>query len=510
MRASCEASAETTDVEFLLQVEAARSHEEARWARSHKARLESANDEPFPIPGELPLWSTFPRISRQLEPLLKELGTWRVPATHAREAICLRLAVPLDMGLAPKRNSADFLEPLEDARVELIELAQWQHIQTVKRRERCMWGCFDAAQFPVPMSMSIDGCESLDPSTLRSPVHANANTLVTSIDDTGSAWAMMPPEAVVNAVPKDVFEEYAAGGFCSRVSETPQAFESTGPPEDWLCVICLDESCDGAILAMCGHTFHKACICAWFRKSARCPLCRRRCRIGPTVVSPPMVFDLEPWPMMPTGVIAQDIPTTAQESVAAARECKTLTLKKIEARRKKLADRFNCQVPSSSFFQDRLAQDEEMTGAAAVLARMARDRQESERIHQQLELEGQTLTSWPVHGRWPALPSSPDMASAHAALVGRLMKRHKQLRGQLQIQTPKDLARHLLKQCYKRAPDEDKQAVRMCLCSAPARTPLQMPDVMKPRACACPILSQDFTSLMPRATPNCTEATPTA
>jgi len=483
VRGSCEESADTTDVEFLSQVEVLRLCEKARWAGA-AGSPHSANDVAFPIPSELSIWSRqygyHPRTmyqvqpSRQLQPLYHELGTWEVSAEQASAAISLRLAAPMDLGLPQKRPQGDFLNlDAEEARVEVLELAHWDRIEAVKQHERTVWGCFDSAKFPALMNASFDvnqsifaSCCRVEISTLRIDVHANETVLVTSIDETGSAWRMMP-EAVVNAVPQDVFAIEASGGFCCRAAEAAEHLQQTTPPDDWLCAICLDENSDGAVVSLCRHTFHRVCILKWLQKSSRCPLCRGKCRLGPAVMLPPMVFDLEPWPMLPTEVIAEDTTTSVQEATAHERKRRPLTMDKIEARRKQLADRFKCQVPSASFFQHKIVQDEEMIGLAAVQARIVRDRQEEALLRDRLNCEGQAFTSWPVAGRWSDLPTCPRIEAARAELTARLTKRFEQRRLQMQGRTPQGLARYLLRQYYTKLPHEHNQTVSICNCSAP-------------------------------------------
>jgi hypothetical protein len=46
------------------------------------------------------------------------------------------------------------------------------------------------------------------------------------------------------------------------------------PRHGFLCTICIDET-DMAELeaAICGHTFHKKCLRAWWKKKYTCPTC---------------------------------------------------------------------------------------------------------------------------------------------------------------------------------------------------------------------------------------------
>lgn len=293
-------------------------------------------------------------------------------------------------------------------------------------------------------------------------MHANETALVTSIDETGSAWRMVP-QSVVNAVPEDVFNALASGKFCERITSEPQQFDAATPSDDWLCVICLDEGQKGSILASCGHIFHGDCIASWFRKSSRCPLCRHKCRVGAAIVSlEPMVFDLEPWPMLSDGVISLDVQTSAQDRVSTQRAQAPVSTGRIESRRQRLAERFGCQVPSSGFLQERLITDEDAIGLAAALARHALHREEAALAHAQLALKGCQFTSWPDNGRWPALP----MNARNSFALAQLRKRKEVSRLQVQCRTPKGLAQYVLKVNYKKALRDqtlvDQDVVKFC------------------------------------------------
>ena len=42
-----------------------------------------------------------------------------------------------------------------------------------------------------------------------------------------------------------------------------------------ICSICLDEINEETTKLNCVHTFHTKCIDTWFKRSHRCPLCRK-------------------------------------------------------------------------------------------------------------------------------------------------------------------------------------------------------------------------------------------
>lgn len=439
---SPEMSAATADVEFLLQVEAVHCHEVGRAAQAKEKAGSSANHVPFPMPHDLAISAhKLPNHLKYLQPLYDKLGTWEVPPANASEAIAARRAIALDltMGVALTEFPENASEVEEGAAPQTHEFDKWQKILAVKEHERSVWGCFDSSPFPEPTG--IDGISALDLSTLRSDVHADTSEIITTIAETGFAWDVLP-ESVLNAVPMAEFEIQASGGFCLRGSDKPQQLEPAVPHEEWMCVICLDEGIDNAITVTCGHIFHRPCISAWLRKSKLCPLCRCKCRsdFGPDLILAPLVFDLEPWPMLPAGVVEQDIPTASQERVLDERAGKSLSSARIEARRQQLADRFNCQVPSAAFLEESIVLKEGMIGPASVSARIEWDRKEAARIHDQLDEEGSQLTSWPVGGRWPSLAMTPFNQSA----LARLTKTR-------QCRTPRGIARHVLNQHYKRA-----------------------------------------------------------
>lgn len=49
------------------------------------------------------------------------------------------------------------------------------------------------------------------------------------------------------------------------------------PPADDMCAICLETAASKAAATrqlFCGHTFHRRCVEAWFKKKYSCPVCR--------------------------------------------------------------------------------------------------------------------------------------------------------------------------------------------------------------------------------------------
>jgi len=450
MRTSWEMPSQTSDTDLLLQVERLRWYEKTRWA-SRQNNSSCTNDVPFPMPSELlkiaepqQCWKKQNGNSERiltwhvpevLQPLSDKHGTWDPSAVDADEALRLRMATPLNFGHAPDRAriGIDRLacsECFDAEAIALFELEQWDKIRGVKMHERSMWGrfdlaafpqrCFDSAQFPELKAISGE----LDPSMLRFDMHQDQSTWVTSMEGAVSAWEMSP-ESVVNAVPADDFDVQASGGFCLRVTKEFEQMQAAVPDEEWLCVICLEESSEDAVFTSCNHIFHQRCISKWLGRSTRCPLCRCKCRShGPSIVLPPMVFDLDPWPIMPTGVVEEDVSTDAQERVAAQRAEAPLSMLRIEARRKELADRFRCEVPPAVFFQCCTSRPEtdwnSTIGLPVVQARVARDQEKVARVYDQLALEGIELVSWPIAGRWPALVMNKRNERALASLTKRL------------------------------------------------------------------------------------------
>ena len=44
--------------------------------------------------------------------------------------------------------------------------------------------------------------------------------------------------------------------------------------DDWICVICLEDSTDNTIRFKCGHYYHKTCIAEWNKINNLCPICK--------------------------------------------------------------------------------------------------------------------------------------------------------------------------------------------------------------------------------------------
>jgi hypothetical protein len=283
-------------------------------------------------------------------------------------------------------------------------------------------------------------------------MHADDMMMTTSLDSASSAWNMVPENAL-DAIPKDVWEISAAGGFCLRNTTLLPDLELTSPPEDWMCVICLDEDANDVILIDCGHTFHSRCVRKWFRRSEGCPLCRRKCRHGPAVVQPEMDFELQSWPMLPASVIEQDTITQSQERVQAVRDRRgPFSIGAMNKRRRELAERFGCEVPAQAFFQEIDVNDDPI-GPDVVLARSQKYREEVHFKQEQLQAAGFTLTVWPVEGRWRPPPHDASILARHSAMTARLAARHHSLSHlslALQRRTTGCIAQYVLGQCYRK------------------------------------------------------------
>jgi len=300
--------AQLTDSNLLAQVDEAVFREQLRWTKSSHFRCQSANDFPYPVPAGHEACSKLKLVgplTEQLESFYARIGTWDVPPASVHEALQLRVAAPLEFGPMPPHSAflefsdgsptmVSTVELSEWLKAESIEQLEWQRTVEAKSTERRVWGCFDTSAFPLNISVGVDGhVRPAEASSLRSTMHADGTMMATCLDTGASAWDTMP-EGVVNAVPKDAWEINAAGGFCLRVTASlTHLEEAVAPPDDWLCVICLGEDSNGAVLTTCGHLFHSRCINSWFRCARRCPLCRRTCRTGPGVFQPPMDFELE-------------------------------------------------------------------------------------------------------------------------------------------------------------------------------------------------------------------------
>jgi len=136
------------------------------------------------------------------------------------------------------------------------------------------------------------------------------------------------------------------------------------------------------------------------------------------------------------------------------RTTRPLSTTAIEERRQQLADRFGCEVPRQSFFQDILASDAS-TGAAVVLARSQQYKEEVQCKFEQLQANGSEFTVWPIDGRWRLPPIDAQVLARHSAMTARLAARYHSLSPlalALQRRTTQHLAQHLLRRCYRQAP----------------------------------------------------------
>lgn len=155
-----------------------------------------------------------------------------------------------------------------------------------------------------------------------------------------------------------------------------------------------------------------------------------------------MDFELQPWPMLPDGVIALDELTQGQERVEARRALRQrinsllhevpgsvrldLIRNRMMERRQQLADRFGCEMPRQEFFQELFA-DIDCTGPEAVVVRSHRFKQEVEAKFLQQEATGSNFTVWPINGAWPSLPVDHGTAAKQAALTARLAAQNHRL-----------------------------------------------------------------------------------
>jgi hypothetical protein len=543
------AKAKAAEEEYLqMQIKKAQFYERFRWACALGMPGKNANDVPFPCLDECS-----PRSSLgPLLPWFCEQGTWHVAElspSSVQELVALRRSMPRQCGKPPEhRVSADYKVERSDTNLHAsselrtwktgalsrkarevgatneevdvaldeddittalanlilckqvgdsagsnigeFERAEWLRIAATKDAERNMWGCFDAAQFPVfsnklqvdgpdgwqaPWILSADHAqfvEATDPLLLRSEVHADDVQLDTTIDG-ASAWEMKPL-VMLPQIPKDVWETSAAGGFCLRISEEQKMAAAT-PVAAWQCVICLDEDPADAVLTTCAHTFHSKCISRWFQRSTRCPLCRFRCRTC-LHQNPPMDFDLTPWNMLPAAVIAQDEVLPAQELVATQRAQKPLSLEACIDRRMQLAVRFNCEPPGVTFFQEVHPNDESAIGPAAVITRAKRFREEAAAKRASLEALGEQLTIWPVGRRWPAVVlTNPRIVKRRASLAAHFARsaRTSNLHGFCCVSAPpssQEIAQELLNFSHDASGD---QSLSTILPVSEAEKPLQ-------------------------------------
>lgn len=178
--------------------------------------------------------------------------------------------------------------------------------------------------------------------------------------------------------------------------------------------------------------------------------------MGPAIIQPPMDFELEPWPTLPDGVIANDTTTQSQDRARAP----ALSSTAMEGRRQQLADRFGCEVPNPAFFQEICASGD-YTGPAVVLARSHQYKKAAQCRYEELEATGREFTVWPVHGRWRFPPTDPQVLQRHSAMTARLATRHHNLSHlslALHRRSIQALAQQLLRQCYKQAPALEEPA----------------------------------------------------
>lgn len=428
--------AEVTEADMLRLLEEAQLREKSRLAAAWMGQ--SANDVPYPVPLVHEACAIMRQLggpTAQLLSFYASLGTWDVPPSLLHEVLELRAAAPLQLEVYNDKCAEEAAEALSQGSVDDLEEKATQRIEcgriiATKMAERHVWGCFNDAPFPLDLSFMFQGLGEVlpvDRASLRSSVHADSSVMITEVAPASPAWATMLGDEVSHwAREPDVrsrdlsnFEQYASGGFCLRVTTEMEQFQAFEAPDEWVCVICLDETKEGAVLANCGHSFHSRCISKWFCRSSRCPLCRCKSRVGPAVVNSPMEFEVESWPMLPDGVIACDAASQVQERVADVRRARPLGTAEVSARRERLAARFGCEMPSPSFFHE-LPADEGSTGPAVVLERSHRCRQEGEAKFRELEISGSEVVAWPVDGRWPALPVGAQAAKNHAALTRRL------------------------------------------------------------------------------------------
>lgn len=489
--------------DLMSQVNEACSREQSRKTLPHR----TVNEAPFPIPvdreAQAKLVIAGP-LTDDLESFYAGIGTWDVPPSAVHEALRLRAAAPLHLGCMPLRTLEIDIESVEAAdvstraEIDSAEQSEWQHMVNTKGLERCTWGCFDDVQFPLYFRRFLCPLpvNSLEASSLRSGIHADDKMMVTSLDPGDSAWSMIA-QNVVNAISKDAWEISAAGGFCVRITQESVELDSSVPPDDWHCVICLGEDDKGAILTNCGHTFHARCLTRWLRQSGCCPLCRRKCRSGPAVVQEPMDFELQPWPMLPDRVIAEDVTIQRQDVVHGIRQSHILSIAAMDERRRRLADRFKCEVPRQSFFLEVHAHAE-CTGPAVVLARSRHYQKEVEVKIEQLESAGSHFTFWPVDGRWRLPPIDPAILARHSAMTVRLAARHSSMSNlsfALQRRNNRRLAQFLLRQCYRKTPDlcrsdHSQDLSELCTAAkAPEASLLAAPSFARLSALTGPLLS---------------------
>lgn len=210
-----------------------------------------------------------------------------------------------------------------------------------------------------------------------------------------------------------------------------------------------------------------------------------------------MDFELQPWPMLPDRVIAED--ATIQRQDIGQRH--TLSVAAMDERRRRLADRFKCEVPNQSFFLE-IRAHADCTGPAVVLARSRHYQEEVEFKVEQLESAGGQFTVWPVEGRWRLPPIDPEIVARHSAMTVRLAARHSSLANlsfALQRRTNRGLAQHLLRQCYRKTSalhrsDHSQDLMELCTAAKAREASLLAADESAPSfaglsALTAPLLS---------------------
>uniref|UniRef100_A0A0D9V068 RING-type domain-containing protein n=1 Tax=Leersia perrieri TaxID=77586 RepID=A0A0D9V068_9ORYZ len=93
-------------------------------------------------------------------------------------------------------------------------------------------------------------------------------------DDDSSSSASAPPTAAMARIRDDVVASLPVFVVRSSAAGGEKAAAAAGEGE---CAVCIGELRDGdecRALPRCGHRFHAACVDAWLRLHANCPLCR--------------------------------------------------------------------------------------------------------------------------------------------------------------------------------------------------------------------------------------------
>lgn len=249
--------------------------------------------------------------------------------------------------------------------------------------------------------------------------------MVTTIEPSEAAWRLVE-QNLLSAVPKDVWEANARGGFCTREDSLPtaEAAAAADVEEGWCCAVCLGEEPQGVKVLRCGHMFHECCLRPWFRVSNRCPMCRRRVCWAPTpaLVLPDMDFELQPWPLLPDGVVASDEPTAAQLRVLASRAKAAQGARARAGAR--LRQRFGAE-PKPRFFEELVPSEAcGLVGLAAVALRWRGEREQAAEELERRAAAGSKVVCWPRGRRWPAPPPNERAARRRAAVAARSQARH--------------------------------------------------------------------------------------